>query len=462
MNCHLPIRDLLGSNVSVIASYMVPHPPLIVPAVGRGGEEKVSKTIASYRKVAAEIASLKPETIVIISPHSVMYSDYFHISPGDGAEGSFAMFRAPEVKFKEEYDKELIDAICSAAKREDFPCGTKGERDPELDHGTMVPLWFIRKEYKGGKIVRIGLSGLSFNQHFRLGQIIAEAIDSLNRRAVIVGSGDLSHKLQDYGPYGFAAEGPEYDSRIMDVMGRAAFDELLKFDEDFCDRAAECGHRSFVIMAGCWNNRRVKAHVYSHADVTGVGYGICSFRPDDNPDIYVRLARLSLESYIRDGRRLRIPEDIEGILDEGETIPEELLNTRAGAFVSIHKNGDLRGCIGTIGPTSSSVAQEISNNAVSASTRDPRFPPVRVSEFDSLEINVDVLMPPEDIDSLDKLDVRKYGVIVSTPDGRRGLLLPDLEGVDTVEDQVSIAMYKGGIGSHEKYYLQRFMVVRHR
>ena len=168
-------------------------------------------------------------------------------------------------------------------------------------------------------------------------------------------------------------------------------------------------------------------------------------------DIYVELARKSLESYIADGTKLKMPEDL----------PEELTGRRAGAFVSLHKNGELRGCIGTIGPTTSCVAQEIINNAVSASTRDPRFPPVRADEFPELEINVDVLSEPEDIDSLDKLDVKRYGVIVSTPDGRRGLLLPDLEGVDTVGEQVAIAMHKGGISPHEKIYLQRFEVVRY-
>ena len=135
----------------ILASFMVPHPPLIVPAVGRGGEKEVSKTIESYEKVAEEVAALAPDTIVITSPHSVMYYDYFHISPGAGARGSFERFRAPQVKFNEQYDEALVKRICEIADREDFPCGTQGERDPELDHGTMVPLWFIRNKYKGGK-----------------------------------------------------------------------------------------------------------------------------------------------------------------------------------------------------------------------------------------------------------------------------------------------------------------------
>ena len=412
----------MADKTSILASFMVPHPPLIVPGVGRGGEKQVQKTIDSYESVASEIKSLEPETIIIISPHATIYSDYFHISPGTSAQGSFERFRAPEVSFSEDYDEELVELISKISEREGFSAGTKGMEDPELDHGTMVPLYFIRNEYKGGKIVRISFSGLPLKEHIKFDNIISEAVETLGRKVVVIASGDLSHKLQDYGPYGFAPEGPRYDQRIMDVMGRAAFDELLDFDEAFCNKAAECGHRSFVIMAGIWG----KARVYSHEDVTGVGYGICSFYPDEaleKCDDYVRLARLSLESYIRNGKKIAIPDGL----------PDEMLKTRAGAFVSIHKNGDLRGCIGTICPTTINVASEIINNAISASTRDPRFMPITEDEFPDLEINVDVLGEAEDIDSIDKLDVKRYGVIVSTDDGRRGLLLPDLEGVDTVE-----------------------------
>ena len=468
-------------SMPVLASFMVPHPPLIVPEVGRGGEKEVELTIRSYEKVADEIAKIRPETIVITSPHSILYGDYFHISPGKSAKGSFASFRAPSVKFFEEYDGDLVDKISEIAYHEDFPCGTLGEEDKDLDHGTMVPLWFIRNKYKEGKIVRIGLSGLPLTDHYKLGTIIARAVNALDRKVVFVASGDLSHKLQDYGPYGFAKEGPEYDERIMDVMGRAAFGELFDFDEAFCDKAAECGHRSFVIMAGAWDGKRVKATAYSHEDVTGVGYGICSFYPEDvddegknadrkflairlkekekeieeqiaSSDEYVRLARKTIETYTRTGEKIR-PAEMD--------LPSEMKERRAGAFVSIHKQGLLRGCIGTIGPTMKNLAQEIVTNAISASTRDPRFDPIRESELPWLEINVDVLGEAEDIDSIDQLDVKRYGVIVSTRDGRRGLLLPDLDGVDTPEEQVSIAMRKGGIQKHEKYFLQRFEVVRH-
>ena len=113
--------------------------------------------------------------------------------------------------------------------------GTDYERDSALDHGTMIPVHFIQKHYRDFKLVRIGLSGLPLTDHYALGQLIQEAVERTGRRAVFVASGDLSHKLQPYGPYGFIKEGPEYDARIMDVSSRAAFGEMLRFDESFCD-----------------------------------------------------------------------------------------------------------------------------------------------------------------------------------------------------------------------------------
>ena len=464
--------------MSILGAFMVPHPPLIIPDIGRGSEAQISETIQAYERVADEVAALKPETIIITSPHTVMYSDYFHISPGKRAKGSFSNFGAGQVRFTEEYDEPLRECICALAEEQGFRAGTRGERDAALDHGTMIPLWFIRRRYDGFKILRIGLSGQPLSAHYELGMMIQDAVEKTGRRVVFIASGDLSHKLQDYGPYGFAPEGPEYDARIMDVCGRGAFGELLEFTDTFCDKAAECGHRSFVIMAGALDGMAVKAQALSHQDVTGVGYGICTFYPQgEDPDrhflekrmaqrrqqlaqerqasdAYVKLARQSLETYIRTGRQVKLS-------DVRADLPDEMLTQRAGAFVSVHKDGQLRGCIGTIGPTTDCVAEEILQNAVSAAVRDPRFDPIEEKELEWLEINVDVLGAPERIRSMEELDVKRYGVIVSCG-LKRGLLLPDLEGVNTPQQQVSIAMQKGGIKPDDPYTLERFEVIRHK
>lgn len=165
----------------------------------------------------------------------------------------------------------------------------------------------------------------------------------------------------------------------------------------------------------------------------------------------VQLARATIERYVRDGKRLKPSEGPAPI--EGEP---------AGVFVTIHtaSTGNLRGCIGTIQPTEESLTQEVINNAISAATRDPRFPPIRPHELDDLEIDVSVLYPPEPIDSPDQLDVKRYGVIVQRG-LRRGLLLPDIPGIDDVATQVSYARMKAGIGEGEKVELYRFRVEKY-
>ena len=461
--------------MSVKGAVMVPHPPLIVPDIGRGEERKIQATVDAYRRAAEKIAEWKPDTVVVLSPHSVMYADYFHISPGSGAEGSFARFRAPQVAFDVKYDTEFVRLLSQEAEARDIPAGTMGERDKSLDHGTMVPLYFLNQYDPDYEVVRIGLSGLPLTMHYELGECIKKTAELLGRDTVIIASGDLSHKLKEDGPYGFQKEGPEYDERIMDVMGRAAFGELFDFSEEFCDKAAECGHRSFTIMAGALDGLAVKAERLSHEGTFGVGYGVCIFEitgrdPERffleeyrrqqkkkaqerkvSEDPYVSLARASIEGYVQTGRKIRVPEGL----------PEEMYSRRAGVFVSLKEDGRLRGCIGTIAPVRGSIAEEIIENAVSAAVRDPRFHAVEADELERLVYSVDVLGETEKIASPDELDVKRYGVIVSR--GRkRGLLLPNLDGVDTVEEQIEIARRKAGIPDDEgEISLERFEVVRH-
>ena len=461
--------------MSVVGAVMVPHPPIILPEVGRGEEKKIAATAAAYEQAAAFVSELRPDTIVLASPHSIMYSDYFHVSPGKSAKGDMGQFRAPQVKFRVEYDTAFVAELTKLCDQTGFPAGTLGERKAELDHGTMIPLYYVNHYVCSYKLVRIGLSGLPLAEHYRLGQMIQQTADKLGRRVVFIGSGDLSHKLREEGPYGFAKEGPDYDERIMDVMGRAAFDELLDFDESFCEKAAECGHRSFCMLAGALDGKRLETKRLSHEGTFGVGYGICTYHvvgvdsdrrllekweerqskalmeKRAKEDAYVRLARAVINRWITERKRLPLPDDL----------PPEMTALRAGAFVSLHKDGRLRGCIGTIQPVRSCIAEEIADNAISAATRDPRFSPVRPEELDSLEISVDILSKPEDIRSKAELDVKRYGVIVSKG-ARRGLLLPNLDGVDTVDEQISIALRKSGIPEWEKgVELQRFEVVRH-
>ena len=460
--------------MGIAAAFMVPHPPLIIPQIGRGEEHKIRQTTDSYHEIAQKIGQLQPETIVLISPHQIMYADYFHISPGPKARGDFGRFHAGEVKTEVSYDTGFVKKLCSTADKRNLSAGTLGEKDPSLDHGSLVPLYFINQYWRDYQLVRIGLSGLPLTAHYELGAAIRETAEALNRKTVVIASGDLSHRLKEDGPYGYQKEGPEYDSRIMSVMERGAFGELLEFSEDFCEKAGECGHRAFTVMAGALDGTDVEARRHSYEGPFGVGYGICSYRGfAPNPrrhfktqyeereraqimekrrqeDPYVRLARKTIENYIRTGNLASLP----------EKLPKEMYIHRAGVFVSIKKEGRLRGCIGTLQATQPSIAEEILHNAISAAVNDPRFSPIEPEELDRLTISVDVLGEMEKIESPEQLDVKRYGVVVSSA-RKRGLLLPNLEGVDTVSDQIAIAKRKAGIGEEEPFHLERFEVVRH-
>ena len=456
--------------MSLKAAFMLPHSPLIVSEIGKCREEDIIKTKTSYEKVTEEIENINPDTIIISSPHTKTYSDGFYISKGDSLTGTFENFGAKQVSFKEEIDNELVEEI-EKCNDENYKILYETRDDIELDHGTMVPLYFIRKRNIKAKIIVVGLSGLPLIEHYRFGMLLQKAINNSNKRVVYIASGDLSHKLQTYGPYGYAKEGPEYDKQIMEVCGKAKFLELLKFKPEFLEKAAECGHRSFTIMAGTFDKLNVDSKEYSHEDITGVGYGICSFYPQGenkernfyeqyliqeekrviSKDELVNLARKTIENYITKNITITVPEDAS----------DEITKNKAGVFVSLHKFGELRGCIGTFLPTKSSIAEEIIRNAIAAATEDYRFDRVTEEELKYLEINVDVLNEPVKINSIDELDAKKYGVIVYSG-FKRGLLLPDIEGVDTVEQQINIARRKGNIEPDEEITIEKFEVVRHR
>ena len=461
--------------MSVIKAYTLPHPPLAVPNVGRGKESKgIPDTLKAMEAVAIEIAKLAPETIVYITPHSTLYADYFHISPGKSAKGDLSRFGAPEVKFDIQYDEELISEISKVAEYNDIPAGTKGERDSNLDHGVTVPMWFINQHYTDYKAVRVSQSGMSASEHYMLGIAITNAAETLKRKTVIIASSDLSHKLQEDAPYGFAPEGSEFDASVIKAIKDADFLSLLQISPSIRERAGECGYNSLVMLAGCFDVFDIKTELFSYEGPFGVGYCVASFSPvrrneDKNvledyinyvineikekrkkEDKYQELARRSLEHIIKTGNKLKVP----------DSLPKEMTGRKAGVFVSIHKSGNLRGCIGTISPTTDNIAQEIIQNAISAGLSDERFNPVAAEELPYLIYKVDILSEAEPIAGPELLDVKRYGVIV-TSGYRRGLLLPNLDGIDTVEQQIDIACRKAGINSGEDINLERFEVIRH-
>ena len=459
----------------IIGAILVPHPPIIIPTVGRGQEREVQATIDAYRAAAKQAAAWEPEVLIVTTPHLVMYADYFHISPGKGVSGDMSAFGAAQTRLAAEYDMELRKEIIHQAENAGIRAGTLGEKDPSLDHGTFLPLYFLQEAGVNCPILRIGLSGFSPLEHYRLGQCIAKAVDKLDRRAVFVASGDLSHKLKDDGPYGYAPEGPVFDRRVTQAMADGDFLKFLTMDARLCERAAECGLRSFQIMAGALDGLAVSPALLSYEGTFGVGYGVATFAVtglDENrrfarqceeleharlaerkaaEDPWVRLARLSLETYVRTGKQL-------DTLPDG--LPGEMTGRAAGAFclstcprpaAGLYRNHRADHKQRGLGDRPECRFRLLQGPAVCAGAGGRAGQP-GVQRGCSGE--------PEAISSPAELDIKRYGVIVSCG-GRRGLLLPDLDGVDTIEQQIDIARQKGGISRREQYSLERFEVVRH-
>jgi AmmeMemoRadiSam system protein B/AmmeMemoRadiSam system protein A len=314
------------------------------------------------------------------------------------------------------------------------------------EHSIEVQLPFLQYFKPDVKFVPIILGFGNAQVYKQIGQGIARAVKELNRQVVIMASSDMTH-------YESQKSARQKDTRAIEAILDLDEDELIARIKE--SNITMCGYAPAVSLIAAAKelgaSRGELVRYQTSGDTTGdyssvVGYAgivIKGMTP------LARLAKQTVETYIREGK---LPE-------LKELTPE--MKERAGVFVSIHKGEALRGCIGTFEPTMENVAREIMANAVSSATRDPRFPPITRNELKDLNYSVDVLTRPVPVEDQSKLDPKKYGVIVECG-WRRGLLLPDLEGVDTVDQQIEICCQKAGITPDEPVKLYCFEVKRYK
>jgi AmmeMemoRadiSam system protein A/AmmeMemoRadiSam system protein B len=466
--------------VSLQGFYLMPHPPIVIPEVGKGEEEKISNTSNSLHTLGKEIAKKSPDTIIIITPHGTMFQDAIALSYEDEISGDLKNFGVPSVSMNLPINKDLTSKLYELSYKEDIAVAmvtnsllNKYNTSVFLDHGAMVPLYFINKYYKDYKLVHITYTALSDIDLYKLGINISKAVEELGENAVVIASGDLSHKLKEEGPYGYDASGEKFDKEFLSHLEEGDVKAVFSIDKETICNAGECGRRSMAILLGTLEGKKFKGELLSYEGTFGVGYGVMKFnilskdaskleeletirkgnyeKRKNETDVYVKLARESLTTYLSTGKAIKqLP----------HYVKEEMKNNKRGVFVSLKKHEELRGCIGTIFPTTESIAEEIIRNAIEAGINDPRFYEVQQEELLDIVFSVDVLTEPEP-SSKEELNPKEYGVILRSK-GKTGLLLPDLEGVDTVEKQLSIAMQKAGIESYEEYTIEKFKVIRHK
>ncbi|NLI90972.1 MAG: AmmeMemoRadiSam system protein A [Peptococcaceae bacterium] len=418
--------------MSLVYVGFVPHPPIVIPEVGKGEEKNSQATIDALYKLAEEIIKLEVKTVLIVSPHAPLAEEGLVYLEGKTLSGNLARFGANHTKFSFEANEDILGKIGEEIE-ESF-----SERS-ELDHGVMVPLYFLRKAGWEGKIVVLGMP-LKKPEYY--GRKISQILNDSPERCAIVASGDLSHRLKEDGPYGFHPSGPKVDSLI--VKGLKKDSSLVRaIPSVLLEEAAQCGYNSLLFALGA---REGSIKVFSYEGPFGVGYLVAEIYRSSP---VAGFARECLTYYLtaQPFDKLVIPGD-------------PLLKEKKSCFVTLKKDGELRGCIGTVQPVRDNLASEIKHNAIAAGTQDPRFWAVQGDELPLISVSVDVLGDMEKISGYDELDPGRYGVVVRRG-GKVGLLLPHLEGIDTVEEQVRIAKQKAGISAAEEVELWRFEVERY-
>lgn len=425
----------------------------MVPEVGRESIAGVRHSIEAMAQLTERLVASGAETVILISPHAPLEIDSFVAYEGPEVYGDFANFHAPETSVSAPVDDELLKAITTAAANENYSVSTLPDTD--LDHGTAVPLYFLLRNGWQGKVIALGYSFLSNDDHIRFGRCIKSAVDSVGRRVAFIASGDLSHRLAPHAPAGFNPNAHVFDERVVAALNANDPQAIVEIDFDLRKVAGECGYRSMLVAIGASTGLPLSCEVMNYEAPFGVGYLVAQLinqRAESKVDDLPGLARQAVETFTRTGDVLAPP------VGAGE-----LLSARAPCFVSLKTlDGELRGCIGTIEPAQKNLAREIIANAISAAINDPRFDPVSEDELSNLRYSVDVLRPAEET-VFDELDPAVFGVIVEDEDtSRRGLLLPDIPGVETAEQQVEIATRKAGIPRGTPVKLWRFKVDRFR
>jgi MEMO1 family protein len=452
------------------ASYLVftgiaPHPPIMVPEVGRAAVAEVRASVEAMAEFTHRLVASGAETVVLISPHAPLEARAFVAYQEPMLYGDFGNFRAPDTAVEAALDEELLAAIARKAREYDYE--VLGVRDRDLDHGTAVPLYFLLRNGWDGKVVALGYSFLSNEDHLRFGSCVKRAIEEVERPVGLVASGDLSHRLKPGAPAGFNPDAHLFDEEVVASLRASDPARIININPGLRKMAGECGYRSMLIALGATEEVEKTCEVLHYEAPFGVGYMVAQVSRRQANDVDEQAPGESSETERAQDEELTAlaRRAIEAYVCAGETLkaPATLLSEPAACFVCIKTlEGTLRGCVGTVEPSRESLGEEIIANAISAATRDPRFSPVTPAELSYLCYSVDVLYEPEPA-IFDDLDPKIYGIIVEDTTGRRrGLLLPDIEGIETVEQQVEIAMRKARIAAGVPVKLSRFRVERFR
>jgi aromatic ring-opening dioxygenase LigB subunit len=278
-------------SLSVLIAGISPHPPLIIPEIGGREIDRVRNTADALEKLSNQVTALFPETVIFITPHGPVFRDAPAILAGEELQGDFRDFGVPGVSFRVQNDLPLVNAIAEESRKINISVNLLRRNNSRvleditsLDHGIMVPLYYLEEAGYAARCAAITFAMLPFNDLFRFGEAIKKAVEISGRRVAVIASGDLSHRLTRDAPAGYNSLGGEYDRQIVENVKNYNVENLLGMDKNLVSVAGECGLRSILIMLGILSGSKIKPEVLSYEGPFGVGYLVALLTPVKEED----------------------------------------------------------------------------------------------------------------------------------------------------------------------------------
>src|ERR1700682_4668095 len=399
----------------IVAGALVAHPPILLAEVSSEQSQRVRATADALRELDGILSTVAADLAVVISPHSPSSMTSLPVRRGADAGGNLRRFRAPNVQVQAQVDVGLAAALIVDGQRAGFSL-TWAEQT-ELDHGVVVPLHSLPRTMANKHCVFLGVSGWPLHRFVEFGAWLQGRLR--DRSAVLIASGDLSHRLTPDAPYGYRPEGPVFDRLVIDALREQEWKRIEGVDPDLVEEAGECGLRPLAILLGVARAAGLRSQVLSYEGPFGVGYPVVAFTSitvaTTTTPTYLdiqALGRQAIDTSLRTRRLIEPP----------QPIPVDL-QAPSAVFVTLRKRGELRGCVGSMQPTTATAAHELIRYAVASAVRDSRFERVRLHGVGQLTIKVELLDPPEAITDISGLKPQTHGIIVRRGDPQ-ALVLP--------------------------------------
>lgn len=464
---------------TILGRYFLPHPPAIIPEVGKENAADLNVTAESMNRIAKDIAEQNPDTIIVLSEHGPRFNDHYYMPSQRRVSGDFASFGNKRLILGFNNDLALAENISNKAKSNGISAGFVDDRTMkrngipyDLDHGITVPLYFISRYYTDCKILPISLAGLSGKEHYRFGMILRDAVKESGSNVVIIAGGNLSHRLSPKSPRGFSAEGELFDKTFRTLLLHEDIGGFLNFDSKLKEKAAQCGLDTMRLLLGTLDGFQYTANILSYEAPAGIGLLTAALyegkakesdfirylaeaenlraQERKNEADPVKLARFALTEAIKTGKEAEVPADTSDYLTEEQ----------GGVFITLRNEEQVRGCFGTLRPTHPNLAMEIIFTTHGAATKDPFSAPINQRELNDIRITVDLIGTPVEIRDHSELDPAVYGILVESR-GKSAVMLPNEIGIETVKDQIDAARAKAGIHPWHRLKIKRFTTERY-